>query len=142
MSDRPTAWQHILDELVLRQEPLPWFAVRSMRGLRETSEEVKESVGYLKDRLFICRAGYLRSVVDEILWGPTTRGHTYWKKYLKGSLHRSSKASPLKRWTHGQLAAAQSPRSVFDLARVPWVWSAEEEHRRMGPVPHPAARRQ
>lgn len=117
-------WEEMLDEYAIRPEAMPWYHVRGMRTtIAEQFEAVQECVkrGYLE------WAGSVRKEWKDTLYRVSPEGRAYWEANIKGQRRRPRAADPVPRWTTAQLAAAQSPVSVFDLARAPWNWNKRLE---------------
>jgi len=123
-------WEEMLDEYALHPEAIAWYQPRHLRlTLAEQFEAVQECVkrGYLE------WAGVVRKEWKDTLYRVTPAGRAYWGENVKDQRKRPAAASPVPRWTQGQLAAAQSPVSVFDLPRAPWRWNKRiEQYKEFG----------
>ena len=113
----------LLDEFVNHLDPVAWHKPR-VRNLR--LEKQHEMVMGLVERGFIRRTGFARRVWEDgerhndVLYGPTAEGLAYWEANVRGRVLRLAPRPDLPRFRGSQLAAARSPRDVFDLVRVPW----------------------
>ena len=65
----------------------------------------------------------------DTLYRITPSGRAYWEENVRGRRKRPRDAAVVPRWTIAQMAAAQSPVSVWDLPRVPFVWDKKKEMR-------------
>ena len=117
-------WEQMLDEYALHQDPMPWYRVK---GLRMSDADQFDGVLECVKRGFLERAGSVKEEWKDVLYRITDEGLSHWTKFIRGKRTRPSKASEVPRWRRAQLAAAYSPTSVFDLARVPYRWDKKAE---------------
>lgn len=113
----------ILDEFVRRLDPIPWHGPR-IPSLK--LEDLHRLVMHLADTGMVRRVGVARRVWEDgerhtdILYGPTAEGLAHWEANVKGRTPPSAARADLPKYRGSQMAAAMSPRDVFDLPRVPW----------------------
>lgn len=119
-------WEQMLEEYVLHPEPMAWYELPATK-LRMLIHEQFDAVQTLADKGYVEWAGVVCKQWKDTLYRITPEGRSYWEANVKGRRHRPSSAGPVPRWTSAQLAVAQSPVSVWDLARVPFTWDKKKE---------------
>jgi hypothetical protein len=118
-------WEEMLDEFALHPGAMTWFDVpATLLGM--LIAEQFEAVHTLVERGYLAWAGVRCDQWKDTLYRITPAGRAYWEENIKGKRRRPAKAPPVPRWTTAQIAAATSPTSVWDLARVPFVWKKQE----------------
>lgn len=119
-------WEEMLDEYALHPEGMPWFHVSSS-GLRMRVSEQFDAVQECVSRGYLVWAGVACRQWKESIYQITPAGRAYWEQNIKGKRKRPTSADPIPRWSTAQRAAAESPVSVWDLARVPFLWDKKSE---------------